>query len=224
VDNGVFLEWQERFARNLICCFARMNGDTVGILGNQPMFLGGSLDINCSDKGSRFIRFCDAFNIPLLNFVDVPGYLPGTDQEFGGIIRHGAKMLYAYSEATVPEITMITRKAYGGSYIGMCSRDVGADIVFAWPTAEMAVMGPEGAVNVIERKAIAAAEDPEKKRAELLKAYKEKFLSPYRSASMLNIDAIIDPAESRPYLCKALRMLKNKDIKLPWKKHDIMPT
>ena len=223
VDNGVIFEWQERFARNIITCFARMDGDVVGIIAQQPMHLAGSLDINCSDKASRFIRFCDAFSIPILNFVDVPGYLPGAEQEYGGIIRHGAKMLYAYSEATVPKITVIIRKAYGGSYMGMCSKELGADIVFAWPTGEMAVMGPEGAVDVIERKAIAEAEDPEKKRAELIREYRERFANPYLPASKLHIDAIIDPAETRPLICKALKMFKHKDIKLPWKKHGIMP-
>ena len=224
VDNGVIFEWQERFARNIVTCFARMNGDTVGIIANQPMHLAGSLDINCSDKASRFIRFCDCFNIPILNFVDVPGYLPGTQQEHAGIIRHGAKMLYAYSEAIVPKLTVIIRKAYGGSYQGMCGKELGTDIVFSWPTGEMAVMGPEGAVDVIEWKAIAEAEEPEEKRAELVKEYKERFANPYLPASKLQIDAIIDPAETRPLICQALRMLKNKEVKLPWKKHDIMPT
>ena len=224
VDNGVIFEWQERFARNIVTCFARMDGDAVGIIAQQPMHLAGSLDINCSDKASRFIRFCDAFNIPILNFVDVPGYLPGTQQEWGGIIRHGAKMLYAYSEATVPKITTIVRKAYGGSYLGMCSRDLGADAVFAWPTAEMAVMGPQGAVDVIEAKAIKEAEDPAQKRQELIKEYKERFANPYLPASKLHIDAIIDPAETRFQVCRALKLFKNKDVKLPAKKHGVMPT
>ncbi|OIP26813.1 MAG: methylmalonyl-CoA carboxyltransferase [Chloroflexi bacterium CG15_BIG_FIL_POST_REV_8_21_14_020_46_15] len=224
VDNGVIFEWQARFARNIITCFARMNGDTVGIIANQPMHLAGSLDIDCCDKASRFIRFCDAFNISVLNFVDVPGYLPGTQQEWGGIIRHGAKMLYAYSEATVSKITIITRKAYGGSYLGMCSKDLGADIVFAWPTAEMAVMGPEGAVNVIEAKTIKEAEDPAQKRAELIREYKERFANPYLPASKLHIDAIIDPAETRFHVCRALKLFWGKEVKLPAKKHGIMPT
>lgn len=224
VDNGDFFEWQERFARNIITCFARMNGEVVGIIANQPNWLAGSLDINCSDKASRFIRFCDAFNVPLLNLVDVPGYMPGTEQEHGGIIRHGAKMLYAYSEATVPEITLITRKAYGGSYLAMCSKDLGADIVFSWPTGEMAVMGPEGAVDVIERKTIEAAEDPGGKRQELIKEYRERFANPYLPASKLHIDAVIDPAESRSHICKALDLFRNKRVELPAKKHDVMPT
>lgn len=224
VDNGVIFEWQERYARNIICCFARMNGDSVGIIAQQPMYLAGCLDINACDKASRFIRFCDAFNIPVLNFVDVPGYMPGTDQEWGGIIRHGAKMLFAYSEATVPKITIVTRKAYGGSYLGMCSRDLGADVVFAWPTAEMAVMGPEGAVDVIEVKTIKEAADPAQKRAELIKEYRERFANPYLPASKLHIDAIIDPAETRELVCKALKLFASKDVKLPAKNHGIMPT
>ena len=224
VDNGVIFEWQERYARNIICCFARMDGNSVGIIAQQPMHLAGCLDINACDKGSRFIRFCDAFNIPILNFVDVPGYMPGTDQEWGGIIRHGAKMLFAYSEATVPKITTVTRKAYGGSYLGMCSRDLGADVVFAWPTAEMAVMGPEGAVGVIEAKTIKEAEDPAQKRAELIKQYRERFANPYLPASKLHIDAIIDPAKTRELICKALKLLANKDVKVPAKKHGVMPT
>ena len=223
VDNGVVFEWQERYARNIICCFARMNGDSVGIIAQQPMHLAGCLDINACDKASRFIRFCDAFNIPVLNFVDVPGYMPGTDQEWGGIIRHGAKMLFAYSEATVAKITIVTRKAYGGSYLGMCSRDLGADVVFAWPTAEMAVMGPEGAVDVIEVKAIKEAADPAQKRAELIKEYRERFANPYLPASKLHIDAIIDPAETRELVCKALKLFGSKHMKLPVKKHGIMP-
>jgi len=224
VDNGVIFEWQERYARNIICCFARMNGDSVGIIAQQPMYLAGCLDINACDKASRFIRFCDAFNIPVLNFVDVPGYMPGTDQEWGGIIRHGAKMLFAYSEATVPKITIVTRKAYGGSYLGMCSRDLGADVVLAWPTAEMAVMGPEGAVDVIEAKTIKEAADPAQKRAELIKEYRERFANPYLPASKLHIDAMIDPAETRELVCKALKLFANKDVKLPAKRHGVMPT
>jgi len=224
VDNGAIFEWQERYARNIICCFARMNGDSVGIIAQQPMYLAGCLDINACDKASRFIRFCDAFKLPVLNFVDVPGYMPGTDQEWGGIIRHGAKMLFAYSEATVPKITIVTRKAYGGSYLGMCSRDLGADVVFAWPTAEMAVMGPEGAVDVIEVRTIKEAADPAQKRAELIKEYRERFANPYLPASKLHIDAIIDPAETRGLVCKALRLFASKDVKLPAKKHGITPT
>jgi len=201
-----------------------MNGDSVGIIANQPMHLAGCLDIDCSDKASRFIRFCDAFKVPILNFVDVPGYLPGTQQEWGGIIRHGAKMLYAYSEATVPKITIITRKAYGGSYLGMCSRDLGADVVFAWPTGEMAVMGPEGAVDIIEARAIKEAKDPAQKRVELIREYKERFANPYLPASKLHIDAIIDPAETRFHICRAIKLFGNKEVKLPVKKHGVMPT
>ena len=224
VDNGVLFEWMERYAKNIVTGLARMNGDTVGILAQNPMYVAGALDINACDKGSRFIRFCDAYNIPIINFVDVPGYMPGKEQEFGGIIRHGAKMLFAYSEATVPKITIPTRKAYGGSYIGMCSKDLGADAVLCWPTAQMAVMGAGGAVAVIERKAITEAENPEKKEAELIKEYRNRFVNPFFSATKLNVDAIIEPAETRPYICRFLRMLRNKHEELPWKKHSIMPT
>jgi acetyl-CoA carboxylase carboxyltransferase component len=223
VDNGDFMEWQENWARNIVCALARMDGGTVGILAQNTMFMAGCLDVNSSDKGSRFIRFCDAYNIPILNLVDVPGYLPGTDQEWGGIIRHGAKMLYAYSEATVPKITVVTRKSYGGSYLGMCSKDVGADIVIVWPPCEMAVMGPEGAVDVLERDAIKKAENPKAKRTELLKAYRNRFLNPTAPAAKLNLDKIIDPAETRSLVCKMLKLFENKDIKLPYKRQDVMP-
>ncbi len=198
----------------------------VGIIANQPKIFAGVLDINASDKASRFIRFCDAFNIPILTFVDVPGFMPGTQQEHGGIIRHGAKMLYAYSEATVPKITVILRKAYGGAYLAMCSKDLGADIVYAWPTAEIAVMGPEGAVNVIFRKELAAIEDPEereKRRQELIKEYREKYANPFRAAERGYIDDVIDPAETRPKIYEALRMLKKKRERRPPKKHGNMP-
>jgi len=223
VDNGDFMEWQEKYARNMICALARMDGNTVGILAQNPMVMAGCLDVNCSDKGSRFIRFCDAYNIPILNLVDVPGYLPGTDQEWMGIIRHGAKMLFAYAEATVPEITVVTRKAYGGSYLGMCSKDMGADIVMVWPGCEMAVMGPAGAVGIIERKAIKAAEDPVAKKDELTKEYVNRFLVPTAPAANLNLDTVIDPVETRPLVCRALKLFKNKEVKLPYKKHEIMP-
>jgi methylmalonyl-CoA decarboxylase subunit alpha len=218
VDNGEFYESQPLFAKNIITCFARMNGQSVGIIANQPMFLAGCLDINSSDKAARFIRFCDSFNIPILTFVDVPGYLPGTDQEFGGIIRHGAKMLYVYPEATVPKITIPIRKAYGGSYIGMCSGQSGADIVMAWPTSEIAVMGAEGAARIIFRR-----EDPEalkKKMAE----YVETFATPYQAAGHALIEQVIEPRETRPAIIRALKMLEGKqDEPRRWRKHGNMP-
>ncbi len=175
VDNGVFFEPHEHFAQNIVVCFARLNGDVIGIIANQPMVMGGALDVHASDKATRFIRFCDAFNIPLLTLVDVPGYLPGTDQEWNGIIRHGAKLLWCYSEATVPKMTLITRKAYGGAYIAMCSKHLGADFVYAWPSAEIAVMGAEGAANIIHRAEIKAAEDPKAKRKEKIDEYRDLF-------------------------------------------------
>lgn len=212
-----------RFAPNIITCFARLNGYPVGIIANQPKFKAGCLDIDASDKASRFIRFCDAFNIPLINLVDVPGYLPGTEQEWGGIIRHGAKMLYAYSEATVPKITLIIRKAYGGSYLAMCSKDLGADIVLAWPTAELAVMGPEGAAQIIFRDEIEKAEDKEKVLKEKVKLYRETFANPYKAAESLHIDDVIDPADTRPLLISALEMSLTKRERRPPKKHSVPP-
>jgi acetyl-CoA carboxylase carboxyltransferase component len=182
VDNGEIFEPHEYFARNIVVCFARMNGRTIGIIANQPKFLAGCLDINASDKATRFIRFCDAFNIPLLTIADVPGYLPGSQQEWGGIIRHGAKLLWCYSEATVPKLLLVTRKDYGGSYLAMCSRDLGADMAFAWPSAEIAVMGAAGAANIIHRKEINAAEDPEAKRKEKIREYDNLFSNPYVAA------------------------------------------
>jgi acetyl-CoA carboxylase carboxyltransferase component len=211
------------FASNIITCFARLNGYTVGIIANQPRIKAGCLDVDASDKASRFIRFCDAFNIPVVNLVDVPGYMPGKDQEWSGIIRHGAKMLYAYSEATVPKITLIVRKAYGGSYLAMCSKDLGADSVLAWPTAELAVMGPEGAAPIIFRGEIAKAEDPKKALAEKIKLYREAFANPWRAAERLHIDDVIDPAETRPRLIRALEMALTKSDSLPPKKHGVMP-
>jgi len=212
------------FATNIITCFARLNGWSVGTIAQQPMSKAGVLDIDACDKASRFIRFCDAFNIPLVNLVDVPGYLPGTEQEWGGIIRHGAKMLYAYSEATVPKITLTIRKAYGGSYLGMCSKDLGADAVFCWPTTELAVMGPEGAAAIIFRKELEKADDPDKLLAEKIKEYRDTFANPYRAAEHLHIDDVIDPAETRPRLVQALEMAINKTEQRPEKKHGIMPT
>ncbi|MEM2961234.1 MAG: carboxyl transferase domain-containing protein, partial [Candidatus Bathyarchaeia archaeon] len=211
------------FANNIITCFARMNGYPVGVIANQPRIKAGCLDIDASDKASRFIRFCDAFNLPIFTLVDVPGYLPGTDQEWGGIIRHGAKMLYAYSEATVPKITLIIRKAYGGAYLAMCCKDLGADVVLAWPSAEIAVMGPEGAAPIIFRDEIEKAEDRKKVIEEKIKLYRGVFANPYRAAAALHIDDVIDPAESRPFLIKALDITLTKRESRPRKKHGIPP-
>lgn len=212
------------FATNIIICFSRLNGWPVGIIANQPLSKAGCLDIDASDKASRFIRFCDAFNIPVITFVDVPGYLPGTDQEWGGIIRHGAKMLYAYSEATVPKLTVTIRKAYGGSYLGMCGKDLGVDVVFCWPSTELAVMGAEGAAPIIFRRELEKAEEPEKLLQEKIKQYREEFANPYRAAEHLHIDDVIDPAETRPRLIEALEMAMNKVEVRPSKKHGVMPT
>ena len=212
------------FANNIITCFSRLNGYSVGIIANQPMSKAGSLDIDASDKASRFIRFCDAFNIPVINLVDVPGYLPGTEQEWGGIIRHGAKMLFAYSEATVPKLTLTIRKAYGGSYLGMCSKDLGADVVFCWPSTELAVMAAEGAAPVIFRRDLEQAENPDEMLQEKIKEYREEFANPYRAAEHLHVDDIIDPAETRPRLIEALEMVMGKVEDLPYKKHGIIPT
>lgn len=223
VDEGYFFEIKENFARNIVVGFARLDGRSIGIVANQPKVLAGSLDVDSSDKGSRFIRFCDCFNIPLIQFVDVPGYLPGVQQEYLGIIRHGAKMLFAYSEATVPKITLVLRKAYGGSYLAMCSKDLGADFVFAYPTAEIAVMGPDGAVDVVFAKEIAAAKDPEALREKLIEDYKKKFANPYDAASKLYIDGVIEPQDTRPVLISALRILATKREDRPRKKHSNMP-
>ncbi|QEK11103.1 methylmalonyl-CoA carboxyltransferase [Crassaminicella thermophila] len=223
VDDGDYYEVQPYFAKNIITCFARINGSTVGIIANQPKFLAGCLDINASDKSARFIRFCDAFNIPLLNIVDVPGFLPGTNQEYGGIIRHGAKMLYAYSEATVPKVTLITRKAYGGSYIAMCNKELGADIVLAWPSAEVAVMGPQGAANIIFRNDIKNAENPAEERAKKIEEYTAEFATPYKAAERGYVDDIIEPSASRPRLVDAFNMLASKREVRPAKKHGNIP-
>ncbi|OGC94536.1 MAG: methylmalonyl-CoA carboxyltransferase [candidate division Zixibacteria bacterium RBG_16_48_11] len=223
VDNKEFLEVHENFAQNIVVGFARMNGKPVGIIGNQPAVLAGVLDIDSSDKGARFVRFCDAFNIPLITFEDVPGFLPGKDQEFGGIIRHGAKLLYAYAEATVPKVTVITRKAYGGAYDVMNSKHIRGDINYAWPTAEIAVMGPRGAAEIIFKKEIAAAKDPEKMLAEKEQEYREKFANPYTAAERGYVDDIIEPKETRPRLIKALEMLSTKKDTNPPKKHGNIP-
>ena len=223
VDDGEFYEIQEKFAQNIVVGFARLGGHSVGIVANQPAYLAGVLDIDSSEKAGRFVRFCDSFNIPLLTFVDVPGFLPGVDQEHGGIIRSGAKLLYAFSEATVPKITLITRKAYGGAYDVMSSKHIRGDINLAWPSAEIAVMGPEGAVNIIFRKELAKAKDPDKKRAELVAEYREKFANPYIAASRGYIDDVIEPHSTRARLINALEMLANKRDKNPGKKHGNIP-
>ncbi len=218
-----FFELFPSFATNIVTCFSRLNGWTVGVIANQPVSKAGSLDIDASDKASRFIRFCDAFNIPLVNLVDVPGYLPGTDQEWGGIIRHGAKMLYAYSEATVPKLTITIRKAYGGSYLGMCSKDLGADFVFCWPTTELAVMGADGAAPIIFRRELETAVNPDAVLQEKIKQYREEFANPYLAAEHLHVDDIIDPAETRPRLIAALEQVLSKIEDRPNKKHGITP-
>ena len=223
VDNGQFLEIQAQWAQNILIGFARLGGHTVGIVANQPLVLAGVLDIDASVKAARFVRFCDCFNIPIITFEDVPGFMPGVEQEHGGIIRHGAKLVYAYCEATVPKITVITRKAYGGAYCVMNSKHVRGDLVFAWPTAEIAVMGPEGAVNVIYRRELNRAEDPEALRVQLVAEYREKFANPYVAASRGYVDAVIEPRETRPRLINGLQMLKDKRDSNPAKKHGNMP-
>ena len=223
VDDGTIMEVHSAFAQNIIICFARMNGRTIGIIANQPMVLAGSLDVDASDKATRFIRFCDAFNIPLLTIVDVPGYLPGTDQEWTGIIRHGAKLLWCYSEATVPKITMIIRKAYGGSYLAMCAKELGADTVYAWPTAEIAVMGAEGAARIIHRKEISEADDKKAKELEKVEEYRGHFYNPYIAASRGLVDEVILPCDSRPKIIAALEMLASKREARPAKKHGNIP-
>lgn len=222
-DNGDIFEIQELWAQNIIVAFIRIMGKTAGVIANNPRFAAGILNVDASDKASRFIRFCDAFNIPLLTFTDVPGYMPGTNQEWAGIIRHGAKLLHAYSEATVPKITVITRKAYGGAYIGMCSKQLGADFVMAWPTAEIAVMGAEGACNIIYRNEIANAPDPAAKKTELAAAYEEKFNNPYFAASLGIIEEIIAPRDTRKKIIALLESLKNKKEMRLSKKHNNIP-
>ena len=223
VDDSDFFEVQEMWAENMVIGFGRLGGETVGFVCNQPLVLAGVLDVDSSDKAARFIRYCDAFNIPIVTLVDLPGYLPGVDQEHAGVIRHGAKLLYAYSEATVPKMTVILRKAYGGGYIAMASRHLRADFVFAWPGAEIAVMGPEGAANIIFRKEIASAEDPEKMRKQKVKEYKEKFANPYVAAAKGYIDSVIEPSETRKVLLHAIEVAGNKAVYLPSKKHGIPP-
>jgi propionyl-CoA carboxylase beta subunit len=223
VDDGNFFEVAEHFARNIVIGFGRMAGETVGIVANQPAYLAGCLDINSSTKGARFVRFCDAFQIPILTFEDVPGFLPGTAQEFGGIIRHGAKLLYAYAEATVPKITVITRKAYGGAYCVMGSKHLRTDINFAYPTAEIAVMGPEGAVNILYRRELEKAANPEESRKAKIEEYRERFANPFVAAERGYIDDVIEPHETRPRVIRALRMLANKTDTMPRKKHGNIP-
>ncbi len=223
VDNGDFMDVQPYFAANIVTGFGRLNGRSVGIIANQPKVLAGCLDVDASDKCARFVRTCDAFNIPILNIVDVPGFLPGTGQEYNGIIRHGAKMLYAYSEATVPKITLITRKAYGGAYLAMCSKELGADIVLAWPTAEIAVMGPQGAANIIFREVVSKADDPIAMRKQKIDEYTEEFATPYKAAERGFVDDVIEPSASRPRLIDAFNMLQGKREQRPGKKHGNIP-
>ena len=222
-DDGEFFEVQPYYAENIITGYIRLNGKTIGVVGNQPKVLAGCLDINASDKAGRFIRTCDAFNIPLLNLVDVPGFLPGTDQEYGGIIRHGAKMLYAYSEATVPKVTLIVRKAYGGAYLAMCSKDLGADQVFAWPNAEIAVMGPDGAANIIFKHDIKNSDDPIETRHEKIQEYRDTVANPYIAAQRGFVDDVIVPSITRPRLISAFDMLESKRETNPSKKHGNLP-
>ncbi len=222
-DGGTFFEVQALYAQNIITGFMRLNGESIGVIANQPRVMAGVLDINASDKASRFIRTCDAFNIPLLTLVDVPGFLPGTDQEYGGIIRHGAKMLFAYSEATVPKVTLITRKAYGGAYIGMCSKHLGGDIVLAWPDAEIAVMGAEGAANIIFSREIKAADKPDEKRAEKIAEYQDSMMNPYVAAARGYLDDVILPEETRQRLISSFDTLRGKRVESVSKKHGNIP-
>ena len=223
VDDGDFLEVHAHWAENIVCGFARLGGHAVGVVGNQPGALAGVLDIDASVKAARFVRTCDAFNIPLVTFVDVPGFLPGTAQEWGGIIRHGAKLLYAYAEATVPKLTVITRKAYGGAYDVMSSKHIRADFNVAWPTAEVAVMGPESAVNIVFRNELAEADDPDARRDELIAEYKERFANPYTAAERGYVDDVIQPRRTRPVLISALETALSKREPVPKRKHGNIP-
>jgi acetyl-CoA carboxylase carboxyltransferase component len=222
-DDGEFMEYHSAWAGNIVCGFAHLNGRSVGVVGNQPMMLAGVLDIQAAEKAARFVRTCDAFNIPLITFVDVPGFLPGVDQEYGGIIRHGAKLLYAYCEATVPRIQVITRKAYGGAYVVMDSKSVGSDLSLAWPTAELAVMGPQGAVEILYRRELAEAADPDARRSELIDEYSERYANPYISAEHGFVDDVIAPSETRVKLIAGLEMLAGKREELPQRKHGNVP-
>ncbi len=223
VDDGDFFEVNPLWAMNIVCGFARVDGHVVGIVGNQPQVLAGCLDIEASEKAARFVRTCDAFNIPLVTFVDVPGFLPGTNQEYGGIIRHGAKLLYAYCEATVPRVQIITRKGYGGAFVVMNSKSIGADLAFAWPSAEIAVMDANGAANIIFRREIESAEDPVAKKAELVEQYSERFANPYNAGERGYVDDVIDPRDTRKVLVESLQMLRSKKEKLPQRKHGNVP-
>jgi acetyl-CoA carboxylase carboxyltransferase component len=223
VDDGEFFEYFPRWAGSIVCGFARLNGHPVGVVGNQPMVLAGVLDIESAEKAARFVRTCDAFNIPLVTFVDVPGFLPGVDQEYGGIIRHGAKLLYAYCEATVPRIQVITRKAYGGAYVVMDSKSIGSDLAFAWPSAELAVMGPQGAVEILYRRELQAAADPVARRNELVDEYTERFANPYVAAERGFVDDVIDPSETRAKLIAGFELLRTKREQLPPRKHGNIP-
>jgi acetyl-CoA carboxylase carboxyltransferase component len=223
VDDGDFFEYFPRWAGSIVCGFARLNGQPVGVVGNQPMVLAGVLDIESAEKGARFVRTCDAFNIPLLTFVDVPGFLPGVDQEYGGIIRHGAKLLYAFCESTVPRIQVITRKAYGGAYVVMNSKSIGADLAFAWPSAELAVMGPQGAVEILYRRELQSSADPVARRNELVDDYVERFANPYVAAERGFVDDVIDPAETRRKVIAGFAMLATKREELPHRKHGNVP-
>ncbi len=223
VDDGDFLEVQPLWAENIVCGLARLGGHPSGVVANNPKALAGTLDINSSVKAARFVRTCDAFNVPLVTLVDVPGFLPGTEQEWGGIIRHGAKLLYAYCEATVPKIALITRKAYGGAYDVMSSKHIRADFNFAWPTAEVAVMGPEGAVNIVFRKELEQADDPDARRAELIQDYKDQFANPYTAAERGYIDDVIEPRRTRPVLISALEIALQKRERRPARKHGNIP-
>jgi acetyl-CoA carboxylase carboxyltransferase component len=223
VDGGEYLEVHAHWAMSITCGFARIDGRVVGVVGNQPAVLAGVLDIDSSEKAARFVRTCDAFNIPLVTFVDVPGFMPGTDQEYGGIIRHGAKLLYAFCEATVPRVQVITRKAYGGAYVVMNSKSIGADLAYAWPSAELAVMGPQGAVEILYRRDLAAAADPPARRAELVEEYTERYANPYVAAERGYVDDVISPADTRKVLVRSLAMLASKHEDLPHRKHGNVP-
>jgi acetyl-CoA carboxylase carboxyltransferase component len=223
VDDGNFFEIQSYFAQNMIIGFGRLNGKSVGIVANQPKVMAGSLDMNAADKAARFVRFCDAFNIPVVSLTDVPAFLPGVAQEHNGIIRHGAKLLYAFSEATVPKVNVILRKAYGGAYIAMNSKTIGADMVLAWPSAEIAVMGPDGAANIIFKKDITASENPAETRKEKIAEYRDKFSNPYVAAARGYVDDVIEPAETRKRIILALEMLNTKRENRPSKKHGNIP-
>jgi acetyl-CoA carboxylase carboxyltransferase component len=223
VDDGDYFEYFPKWATNITCGFARIDGHPIGIVGNQPLVMAGVLDIDSSEKAARFVRTCDAFNIPIVTFVDVPGFMPGTDQEYGGIIRHGAKLLYAYCEATVPRISIITRKAYGGAYVVMDSKSIGSDLCFAWPTAELAVMGPQGAVGIVYKRELDAAPDPVARRTELVEEYTERYANPYIAAERGYVDDVIDPADTRKMLARGLSLLRTKKEELPKRKHGNVP-